>query len=177
MKTGSNARVKAPAQAVLVPQTREQVGADIAEMGRLMRERRRIEAAMGDAVAKTRAQFEAEAQPLGARLAALQTGVQTWCEAHRAELTAGGKTKTAVFTTGEVRWRMTPPSVLLRGVENVLEALRERGLLRFIREKQEVNKEAILAEPDAVAGIAGIRVTQEEEFVVAPHEAELAEVV
>ena len=168
-------RVKAPAQTVRVPQTRDEVSADIAEIGRLIRERARIEAAMGDAIAKVREGFEAEAQPLGARMTALHSGVQTWCEAHRAELTAGGKTKTAVFTTGEVRWRMTPPSVALRGIEAVMAALRERGLLRFIREKQEVNKEAILAEPAAVAGIPGILVRQEEEFVVVPHEAELVE--
>ena len=175
--TKQNGRVKAPAQTVRVPQAREQVAADIAEIGRLMRERNRVEAAMGDAIAEVRARFEAQAQPMAASILALSSGVQTWCEAHRSELTAGGKTKTGLFATGEVRWRMTPPSVVLRGVEAVLDALRARGLMRFIREKQEVNKDAILAEPEAVAGVPGIRVAQEEEFVVVPHEAELAEAV
>ncbi|MEF9839204.1 host-nuclease inhibitor Gam family protein, partial [Escherichia coli] len=45
------------------------------------------------------------------------------------------------------------------------------GLERFIRTKEEVNKQAILAEPDAVKGIAGIKVNKGAEgFEVEPFE-------
>ncbi|EPC0089013.1 host-nuclease inhibitor Gam family protein, partial [Escherichia coli] len=45
------------------------------------------------------------------------------------------------------------------------------GLERFIRTKEEVNKQAVLAEPDAVKGIAGIKVNKgAESFHVEPFE-------
>lgn len=43
----------------------------------------------------------------------------------------------------------------VRGADAVLELLRSKGLIRFIRVKEEVNKEAILNEPEAVQGLPG----------------------
>lgn len=163
-------KLKSPAQTVRVPQTRDEVADAIAQIGRHTRERMRIEAAMGDEIAEVKRRFEEEGQPHAEAMRALQSGVQTWCEAHRSELTQGGKVKTAAFASGEVRWRNTPPSVEIRAVEVVLKTLRSRGLDRFIRVKEEVNKEAILADPAAVAGVAGIKISAGEEFVVVPFE-------
>lgn len=83
-------------------------------------------------------------------MAELQSGIQTWCEAHRDELTGNGKVKFANLTTGEVQWRNRPPSVSIRGADNVIELLRRLGLERFIRVKEEINKDAILNEKEAV---------------------------
>lgn len=60
--------------------------------------------------------------------------------------------------TGEVQWRNRPPSVAIRGADSVIETLLRLGLERFIRRKEEINKEAILNEPSAVSGVAGITV-------------------
>ena len=101
----------------------------------------------------------------------LQKGVQGWCEANRDELTNNGKTKTANLVTGEVQWRNRPPSVSIRGADSVLETLLRLGLERFIRRKEEINKEAILNEPAAVAGVAGITVKSGiEDFAIVPFE-------
>ncbi|EPA9714788.1 host-nuclease inhibitor Gam family protein, partial [Escherichia coli] len=99
-------------------------------------------------------------------------GIQDWCKTNRDELTNGGKTKTANLTTGTVSWRLGNPSCSVsRDVEGVIEMLRRMGLERFIRTKEEVNKEAVLAEPDAVKGIAGIKVNKgAESFYVEPFE-------
>jgi phage host-nuclease inhibitor protein Gam len=164
------------AASVPVPQTREQAVDAIAEIGRLMRQRARIETDMNDAVALLKSEAEEQAQPLARRIEALTGGVQTWCEAHRHELTMGGKTKTAVLGSGEVRWRVSPPRVVIRGVDAVLDALRRAGLDRLIRVKEEPNKEAMLADPATVAGITGIRIEQGEVFEVVPFEAALEEV-
>ena len=168
-------RTKAPAAAVPVPQTRDEVADAIAAIGVHQRECARIEAEMGDALAECRRPFEARAQAHAAQIAALRDGVQIWCAANRDALTGGGKSKTVLFATGTVAWRLTPPRVVLKGVDAVLAALKRRGLDRFIRTKEEVNKEAMLAEPAAVAAIPGVRIEQDEEFVVTPHEAALAE--
>ena len=75
-----------------------------------------------------------------------------------------------------MKWRMRPPRVAIRAVDNVLETLKRLGLSRFIRVKEEPNKEAMLAEPEAVAGLAGVKIEQGEDFVIVPFETELEEV-
>ena len=54
--------------------------------------------------------------------------------------------------------------------------LRRLGLTQSIRAKEEINKEAILNEPEAIKGVAGISISQGEDFVIVPFETELAEV-
>lgn len=171
-----NARVKTGAALVSPAQTRDEAAAMIGEIGRAQRERARIQAAMGDEIAEIKARYEAEALVHNDVIRTRGAAVQAWCEANRALLTGNGKSKTAIFVTGEVRWRVTPPRVVVRAADIVLGLLRERGLTRFLRVKEEVNREAILADPEAVAGVPGIRIEQTEEFVIVPTETTLEEV-
>lgn len=176
--TGSTApptrRMKAAAAAVSVPQTRGECAADIRALGDLQRDFERERAAMNDAIAAITAQHQPRLEALSQRITALQTGVQTWCEANRVALCGEGDKlgKTANLVTGEVSWRMRPPSVSVRNAEGVCETLLTLGLVRFVRTKQEPNKEAMLAEPDAVRGIAGITIVSGvEDFAIVPFEA------
>jgi phage host-nuclease inhibitor protein Gam len=170
-------RIKSAAVAVNVPQSREMAAEMVARIGSLSRDIARIGADMNDELAKVKEKYEAWAEPLRLQSEALTQGVQTWAEANRDTLTQNGKVKTAALTTGEIAWRMRPPSVRVTGAEAVLDVLRKLGLARFIREKEEVNKEAILNEPEAVSHVPGISISQGEDFVVVPFEAELAAVV
>ncbi len=169
-------KVKAAATAHQVPQTREQATQAVLQIGLDRREKLRIETAMNDEIAAIKTRYEAEAAPLNERIQQLQSGVQMWCEANRAVLTNNGKVKTANLGSGEVKWRMTPSAVNLRNVKTVIAKLQELGLTRFLRVKEEVNKEQILAEPEAVRGVAGITISQFEEFVIEPFEAKLEEI-
>ena len=129
---------------------------------------------MNDAIAAITQTAEPLLSALGESMLALQTGIQTWCEANRVALCgeADRLGKTANLITGEVAWRQVPPSVQVRGAEAVIDRLQVMGLGRFIRSKDEVNKEAMLAEPEAVRGIAGITiVTGLENFSITPFEA------
>ncbi|NSW85231.1 MAG: host-nuclease inhibitor Gam family protein [Syntrophobacteraceae bacterium] len=166
-------RIKQKAVDVGVPQTREAVIEAIAEIGRRQRERDRIETEMNEELSAIKARYEEMARPHVEAVKALTTGVQIWCEANRNVLTQGGKVKYASFETGEVRWRTTPPKVIVRGVDQVIEQLRSLGLMRFIRLKEEVNKEAILSEPEAVVMVKGISIAQSEDFVVEPFKVEI----
>jgi phage host-nuclease inhibitor protein Gam len=57
----------------------------------------------------------------------------------------------------------------------VIDTLKRLALGRFIRTKEEINKEAILNEPDAVAGVAGIAIQRGvEDFVITPFEQEVS---
>ncbi|HGU1528801.1 TPA: host-nuclease inhibitor Gam family protein [Escherichia coli] len=142
-------------------------------IGDLQREAARLETEMNDAIAEITEKYASQIAPLKTSIETLSKGVQGWCEANRDELTNGGKVKTANLVTGDVSWRQRPPSVSIRGVDAVMETLERLGLQRFIRTKQEINKEAILLEPKAVAGVAGITVKSGiEDFSIIPFEQE-----
>ena len=163
-------KLKAKAQTYACS-SREQAQQDIALIGMLQREHGRISGELNDRIS---ALTEAEAprlKELQDRIGTLQAGVQTWCEANREQLC--GKGKTANLITGEVNWRQRPPSVRVTGEESVIDLLKRMTLGRFVRTKEQVNKEAILNEPEAVAGVPGIKVVSGvEDFVITPFEVE-----
>lgn len=168
--------LKAAALDVPVPRDRDEANLYIALIGEAQHERARIEADMNDHLAKVKADAEAKAKPLAEQIAARMRGLQTWCEANREQLT-GGKTKTVKMAAGEISWRNRPPKVNLRNIEKALEWLKASKLLRFIRTKEEIDKDGILKEPGAVRESPYISVgSAGEEFTVKPFETELEEV-
>lgn len=176
MSKPSTARLKCAAVAHWVPTDRDQVAEAIAEIGRCQRERDIVRTAMNTELSALKEQFEAQAKPHSDRISELSRGIQLWCEAHRDALTGETRSKTVRLATGEIKWRMRPPSVNVRGVADVLKALVARGLRRFVRTKEEIDKEAILGEPEAVIGIPGLSISQREDFVIVPFSTELEEV-
>lgn len=169
-------KIKSDAPRFAIPQSREDCTDYIARIGRAQRERERIQAAMNDELSAIRTRYEEQARPHAETIKALSQGVQIWCDANREALTLGNKTKTANLASGEVRWRLRPPKVVIRGLDAVMSALKDMRLERFIRVKEEVNKEAILADPEALKHIKGVSIDQGEDFVIIPFETELEEV-
>lgn len=173
--TPKKTRVKAPAMVEQPPQTREDCAVWIKDLGGLQRDLIRIETKMNDEIATITGHYQPSIDELKARIAAKQTGIQTYAEANREALAEGGKTKTANLITGLIQWRARPPSVTIRGADAVMDLLKRLGLDRFIRVKEEINKEAILNEQDAVKGVPGIVINSGvEDFVVSPFEQEVA---
>ncbi|EBX1374781.1 host-nuclease inhibitor protein Gam [Salmonella enterica subsp. enterica serovar Newport] len=165
-------RLKAAA-ASYTPQSKEQVSVDIKKIGDIQRELTRIEADANDQIAVIMNQNTPKIEALRAELDVLQKGVQTWCEANRSSITKGNS-KTANLITGEVSWRTKPESVSIKGAELVLEALKKLKLDRFIRRKEEINKDAILADKKAVENIKGISIVSGKEvFSITPFEQEI----
>ncbi|AHN26217.1 putative host-nuclease inhibitor protein [Gilliamella apicola] len=166
-------RIKAAAS-VYVVQSKEQAIEAIKCLGDIQRELIRLETEMNDQIAIITASFSSNIETLKQKSTQLQKGIQIWCEANRDELTNNGKIKTANLVTGEVQWRNRPPSCIIRSVENVIETLKQLGINRFVRTKEEVNKEAILNEPNIVAHIPGITIKKDvEDFAIVPFEQEV----
>ncbi len=176
MAAKATRRIKSAAAEFAIPQSRDDVATFIAGIGIAQRERDRIEADMNDALAKLRATYEAQAKPYADEITERTRGVQAWCEANRDTLTQSGKVKSHTFASGEVKWRMRPPSVVIRAADVVIDALKSLGLGRFVRTKEEVNREAILADPEAIAAVKGITISQKEDFVVTPWDTRLEQV-
>ncbi|RFC63625.1 nuclease inhibitor protein [Fulvimarina endophytica] len=159
-----------------VPQSRQEAVDMIGRVGEL---RRAIEAgkAAGDESLKSiAAETEERLEPLRAELAELEQGVQTWSEANRASLTNNGRVKSADLGTGKILWRLRPRKVTVRGVETVLESIKALGLARFVRTKEEINKDAMLADPVAASAIQGVSISSEgEDFAIEPAELAVAD--
>lgn len=168
-------RLKTPAAVVTIPQNQDEANAAIRAIGSAQRDLIRIETAMNDELARIKERFEAEAAPLKARIESATNALQVWSEANRAALTRDGKVKTAQLPAGELGWRTRPPSCTVRGADAVLATLKRLGLTRFIRTKEEINKEACLNEADIARAVPGISIAQGEDFFVQPFEAELSE--
>lgn len=163
------------AVALAVPQTREACNALIAGIGVDQRELQMMEAEMNERLAQIREAYGKLADPIRSRIDDDTAAVQRYCDAHRAELTAEGKVKHHDFPAGRIDWRTTPPSVRVTGEAAVLDSLRRLGLSRFIRIAETVNRDAILNEPQAIAGVPGVVIAQRELFTVQPFEVALTE--
>lgn len=156
-----------------VPQSHDECAAHIARLGQLQRDFERLRADMNDQISVITEAFAPLLSAQQQQLDALHAGVQAWCEAHRVQLCGEDdrRGKTASFVTGSVAWRIRPPSVRLSNEEGVIDTLLQLRLERFVRTSARVNKEAVLAEPEAVRGIRGLAVQSGlEDFIVTPLE-------
>jgi phage host-nuclease inhibitor protein Gam len=169
-------KIKTQAATAPVPQNRDDAVAAIARIGHHQRERERLKGEMDEQITALREQYDKQMGPHVDDIKSLTAGIHTWAEANRDDLTQCGKVKTANLMTGELRWRTTPPSCKLVRIKEALEELKKKKLTRFIRTKEEVNKEAILADQAAIDGCEWIKIEQSEDFVIVPFETELEEV-
>ncbi len=112
LKTQPKSRTRAAD--VAVPQTADEAAAFIGRIGIAERMVARIEHDMNDQIAKIKQASEEAASGYVAESKALTEGLRIYCDAHRAELTDGGKVKFHNFGTGKVEWRHLPPSVRMK---------------------------------------------------------------
>ena len=62
----------------------------------------------------------------------------------------------------------------IKGVEAVIAAIKTLGLSSFLRTKEEIDKEAMLREPDKARLVQGVSIGSEgETFAVEPFEAQI----
>ncbi len=171
------AKQKVKALDIPVPQTMTEANDFIREIGQAQRHRQKLEIQMNEEVDKVKAKYETRSGHFKSFIDAHTQGLQIFCAANRVELTKDGKIKTYKFPAGEVNWRSRPPKVNLRGIENILKRLKELKLRKFIRIKEEVNKEAMLAEPKKAGAVEGVKIgSGGEDFVITPFETKLEQV-
>ncbi len=157
-------------EAVPVPASPEELARFIGQIGEHQRALATIQTGLNDRIERLKAQIVVQTQSHQEAIEQLFEGVFAFAQTHRDELTEGGKTKTAHLPTGDISWRMTPPAVSIRNAEGVTELCKSLGLFRFIRVKEEPDKEAMLKESDIAEKIKGVTISQHEEFVVKPSE-------
>jgi phage host-nuclease inhibitor protein Gam len=175
MKSAAKTKMKS----IDVPQSDDEANALLAEYGETYNKLVALEGGMNDALAKVKETFEGLAAPHQDRLKTIFIQLTSWGSAHRKRLTEDGKTKTVKLAAGEIGWRNLPPSVRWKKgfkVEDIIAAIKAAGMRRFLRLKEEPNKERMLEEPEAAAQIEGVIIgSGGENFYVAPFGAELSE--
>ncbi len=172
-------KVKSFGANIPIPQDDAEARIAIREIGEGNREIMRLEAEMNDKIAKLQQHYGELAAPLREAVTVRTDGLKVFAEANRDRLTGGGKVKYAQYATGKISWRTRPAKVLIRGTEDVLDAIRSIGLAeRFIRVTEEPNKAAMLEDRKTAEMIKGITIRSEgEDFIVEPFETELQEAV
>jgi len=153
---------------VAVPKSLDEAARFLAQIGEEQRATDKIRSGLNAKVDELKAKAMVEDEPHQEKISQLVEGLFAFAEAHRDELTDGGKRKTVEVPTGTFGWRMTPPAVSLRNVKSILESLRALKLKRFIRTKEEVDKEAMLKDPETAKTVKGVSISQHEEFVAKP---------
>jgi len=167
----TTAKKKKPMAISRVPQSRHDAVWAVGRIGELRRAIAAQKALADRVITLAGEKFEADTNMMRTELEEHERGVQAWCEANRMNLTNNDKVKFHDFGTGTIRWRSLPASVSIRGAEAVLEALKELGLKSFIRQKEEINKEAMLNDPDKARTVAGVTIKSEGEvFAIEPLE-------
>jgi phage host-nuclease inhibitor protein Gam len=172
-------KVKAAGANIPIPQDDSEARSAIREIGELNRDVMRLEAEMNDKIAALQQEYGEKVAPLRGTITVKTDGLKMFCEVNRDRLTGGGKVKFARFATGQISWRSRPAKVTIRGADDVLAAIKAVGLAaKFIRTKEEINKEAMLDDRVTAGMIRGVSIGSEgEDFIVEPFETELAEAV
>lgn len=139
---------------------RDEAVAVLGEIGALDRRLAMIETACGEAMARARSAAGAEGQPLADQRAILLHRLEIWCTANRDDLTDGGKRKSARLASGDVGWRKGADAIDLPadpdGMASLIAVLKAKRLGRFLRERVEVDKQALLKDRAAAGRVPGI---------------------
>ena len=156
-----------------VPRDLSEAAQFLAEIGKEQRVIDKIQLSINARVEELKVKAINNVKPRQNRISQLMEGLFAYAEANRDELTENGKIKTIKAPTGVFGWRMTPPAVFLRNVKAIIANLKLLGLEQFIRVKEEIDKKAMLKEPEVAKKIKGVSISQYEEFVVKPTELEI----
>ena len=162
------ARQRVKKTALQLPTSIEEVDKLVADIGELQREMATLEFAMNQQIEALKAHFGPKVDLLSEAIKDKLQAIEAYAASNRVELTQDGKTKTVKLRSGTLSWRFTPRAVTVRGVQQVIERLKELGLHQYLRVKTEIDKQAILANPEKALAVEGIKLTRREEFVVTP---------
>lgn len=151
-----------------VPQSRAEFEAAAVELGEGMRALAKIAADAADAIARIKLGQKQKSAELEDRLTALWDAISAYATAHRTELLPPGR-KSVAIAAGVIGWRTSTPTVTLDADEEaVIDLIHAAGFAHFLREKTEIDKTAVLADPVLAAKIEGIVIRQVERLFFQP---------
>lgn len=154
---------------VVVPQSIAQAADDQKRIAQLLREIQNTESTCNAEVSERMKQAADEVAEREQEIKRLARGIYAFAEEHRKELTAGGTRKTVPLPhSGFLLWYSTPAAVDVKNAEEVLRYLKKKKLHRFIRIKEEVDRESMLREKKVASAIPGVFIRSGQKFALRP---------
>lgn len=157
--------------------TRDEAESAMQQLAKYTHKRDKVMAKMNQELTDVRARYENEITQHGETISAQEKALKKWAD-RSPELF--GKLRSLKMTHGIIGYRIGQPAVkLITGisVDRAIAFVKER-LPQFIRVKEEIDKEGILAERANLTGaelaLAGLRIEQAEKFFVEPEKDEVA---
>lgn len=134
------------------------------ELCALEAEIERIDADGEKLIAAIKAKTAETGKPLRERVKEVSATIKAFCDYHKNEYFKDKKSLDLSF--GTIGYRLTPPSISIS--KQTLALMKQLGLVGYIRVKEEVDKEALLAlDDDTLAQIEAVK-KQKNEFFVQP---------
>ncbi len=117
-------------------------------------------------IEELKAQAVKETKPNEKKINRLIHGLFIFAESHRQELTKNNQRKSVPLVSGSFGWHTTSPAIKIKNTKAVLAELKRLELKRFIRTKEEIDRRAMLKEPELAKTIKGVSIVQHENFLV-----------
>lgn len=164
--------MKPPVQTMLTMApltTPAELEAGITQLGDVQRKCEQTSHRMNAELDAIKTKYSAELQRLEVQESVLRRALTDAAGVLRAQLLQGDS-KTATLGAHLVAFRLQPPKVEIRSVEKVIEAIkRMKFAKRFLRTKEEISREALLADPARAETIPGVTIrVNREEVVITP---------
>ena len=134
----------------------------LAELGEAQRELVIAETELSEAIAELQKKYAPLINEFNEKTELLNRQITDFCNKNYQEVFPKSS-RTAKFLTGEISIRQKPNSLNVLNFDLALTHLKEQGLTRFIRTKEDLNKSALLSEPAIVEKIDGIEIKKGEE--------------
>lgn len=141
---------------VPIPATMEEANEFLVHIGEAQRVIAAIEAEFTSQVSAFRQAADEELESPNQALSSFVLGLQFFAEDNQAAILANGQ-KTVQLTAGSFGWRLNRRKVLIRkkDLNEVLARIKQLDLAaKYIRIKEEPNKQALLQDLPAIVGIA-----------------------
>jgi len=159
--------------AISVPQNIEEAGGFLRKMRELEKEMQVVQIEVDEKVAEIREKAKVKIKARQDIIQQYFEGIFIFAQARKEELTEQGKRKTVTIPPDCFGWRYTPEKVVLEDEEAIMAELKKLGQAKFIRVKEEINKEAMHDDKELALTVKGVSFEQHEEFVVKLAEVEL----
>lgn len=128
------------------------------------------EAELAQKIEELQKLYDANIVTMTKRALALAKSIHVYATEHREDLTEKGVRKTVELSNAvTMRWYITPPAIALEKdvkAEDIVDELKKLDLKRFIRTKEELDKELLLKEPDVANSLKGLSIKQQEKFAL-----------
>lgn len=162
-------RLKSKAQTI-VAQSITDVTDMIGQIGAAERAGASLKLEMETELAAVKAKYAVDINAAAEKIPPLQKAIQAFCEANRASLTNDKKVKTLNLVTGEIAWKIKPPSMRISGEEAVLSMVQENTkYAAFLRTTYTLNRDAMLANQELAKSLTGVSISSGiEEFIITP---------